>query len=115
MGGWAGQTEDFTGTAINAFPSETDNAGLSLSLVNQTGNNSYIQFNFSMTGLTGLDISYATQKTSTGFNSDQWSYSTDGINFNSLGDPVVPPSSYALVSLSTSALDGAATAYFRTP
>lgn len=68
--GWHGSITSFGGTS-----------GLALALVDSAGNNSWIDFNFSMQGFTGLGISFYTRGTSTGFNVGTWSYSTDGVNF----------------------------------
>ena len=69
----------FGGSTINAI--SPDGAGASLSLVNQSNNNKYIEFQFSMTGFSNLVLTFATRGTGTGFNNGLWSYSTDGVNF----------------------------------
>jgi endonuclease I len=71
--GWHGSIGSFGGTS-----------GLALALVDSAGNNSWIDFNFSMHGFTGLNISFSTRGTSTGFNVGTWSYSSDGTNFTVL-------------------------------
>lgn len=114
MSGWTGQTGAFTGSTINAI--NPDGAGLSLCPLNQTGNGSYIQLEISMTNYESLILTYATQRTGTGYNSQQWSWSTNGTTFTDHGAAIVPPSSYALQTVdfsSVTALDGAANVYLR--
>jgi hypothetical protein len=86
-------------------------------LIGQAGNGSYIEMQFSMSGLSDLGISFATRGTSTGFNTGQWSYSTDGLNFTDFGPNTATTStSYQLASGSpfgTAALDGSTSAYLR--
>ncbi|MCI0333061.1 MAG: PEP-CTERM sorting domain-containing protein [Planctomycetes bacterium] len=114
--GFAGNIDDFTGTSVNSIPVNTPGEE-SLTLIPGTGlpgNGGYLQFEFSMTGLSNLGVSYATQGTSSGFNSNQWSYSTDGTIFTNFESPVVPATAYSLTGpLVTSGLDNAATAYLR--
>lgn len=105
-------TEGFAGSAQNALFG--DPAGASLSLRNNLMNGNYIQFEFSMEGFENLIISYWTQKTSTGFNNNQWSWSSDGVNFTNFGaliNPALTPGS--VITLETSALNLSQTAYLR--
>ena len=93
--GFAGNIDDFSGTALNADTlNPPGNGNVSLSMLPGgtpfPGNGGFLQFEFSMTGRTGFGVSYATQSSSTGFNSTQWSYSTDGTNFTNFESPVVP-------------------------
>ena len=107
-------TDGFAGNTQNALFG--DPAGASLSLRSNLMNGNYIQFEFSMTGLEALEISYWTRGTSSGFNSNQWSWSNDGVNFTNFGDPIVPStaSSGGVVELSApSSLNGVANAYLR--
>jgi hypothetical protein len=102
-----------SGNEITAFGgSGTVNIGTGFSTTTTTGalaivyqaasstNGKGITFKLSMTGYENLAISYATQKTSTGFSSNQWSYSTDGTNFTNFGSAVNPATSFASVTLS---------------
>lgn len=67
-----------------------------------------------MSGYEDLVVSYATQKTSTGFNSNQWAYSTDGSSFTNFGSTVVPASSFSTVTLSTlSAVNNSSSVWLR--
>lgn len=110
---WA---QSFGGSDLNAL--NGDAAGGSFSILGGTdnGNNSaYLQFQLDMSGFTGLDISYATRGTSTGFSSQAWSWSTDGVNFTTFETFTgTNNSTFSVKTLATlSALDGAATAYLR--
>lgn len=105
-------TEGFAGNTQNALFG--DPAGASLSLRNNLMNGKYIQFEFSMSGFENLIISYWTQKTSTGFISNQWSWSTDGVAFTDFGtvvNPALTPGS--VITLELSALNLSSTAYLR--
>lgn len=107
-------TEAFAGSGVNAL--QGDPAGASLSLRNEAMNGNYIQIEFSMEGYANLEITYWSRRTSTGFNNNQWSWSTDGENFTNFGNPVNPSdqTAGALVSIPVlTALDNAPTAYLR--
>src|SRR5829696_2592861 len=65
-----------------------DAAGQSLSLQGGTGtanNGRHITFTVSTLGFSDIVVSFATQGTSTGFNSNQLQYSLDGITFINFG------------------------------
>ncbi|MBK7966902.1 MAG: SprB repeat-containing protein [Bacteroidetes bacterium] len=67
-----------------------------------------------MTGYINLVVSYASQRTSTGFSSQTWEYSTDGVSWFLAQTVTTIPSSFGLINLNTiSGLDGAPTAYLR--
>ena len=79
------------GTTNNARLGDT--AGQALSLQGGTGvanNGRNITFNVSTVGFSNILVSFATQGTSTGFNSNQFQYSLDGINFLDFGPPYTP-------------------------
>ena len=79
------------GTTNNAR--QGDIAGQALSLQGGTGtanNGRNLTFNVSTLGFSNIVVSFATQGTSTGFNSNQFQYSLDGINFVDFGPPYVP-------------------------
>ena len=77
-------------------------------------NGKMIILKFSMTGFVNLSASYATQKTSTGFNSHLWEYSTDGTTWVSAGTAIAPPAAFAVQTLSTiTGLNNIAVAYLR--
>src|SRR6185436_9385209 len=48
-------------------------------------------------GFSNIIVSFATQGTSTGFNSNQFQYSLDGLNFIDFGSPYVPLSAFGSV------------------
>jgi len=117
---WAQASElnSFSGTATNANAnngfSTVTSGQASLALVNQTANAKSVVFKFSMSGIKGLNVSYATQRTSTGFNSQQWAWSTDGSEWTDIDLIDTIPSSFSLRSLNAlSSLDGAPEAYLR--
>lgn len=106
----------FTGTAVNAGPgfSTTTSGAAALAIVNQTANGKSAVFRFSMAGFKDLVVSYATQRTSTGFTSQAWSYSTNGIDWTDHQTITNLPSAFGAQTLTTlTGLDGAADAYLR--
>src|SRR5215213_4069061 len=79
-----------------------DSAGQSLSIQGGTGtanNGRNITFNVSTLGFSNIVVSFATQGTSTGFNSNQFQYSLDGINFVDFGAPYVPLTAFGTLPL----------------
>ncbi|TVR48227.1 MAG: PEP-CTERM sorting domain-containing protein [Puniceicoccaceae bacterium] len=82
----------FIGTTVNA--QDGFEGGGSLSIQGGTvtdgmaaNNGSWWQVEVSMSGLTDLVFSFAARGTSSGFNNNQLSYSTDGVYFTNFGDP----------------------------
>ena len=72
-------------------------AGGALSIRNGTagGNNgSYVELSFSMAGLQGMKVTWAAQRTSSGFNSVQASYSLNGTTFTDFGTAINYPTSF---------------------
>ncbi|MEI7726069.1 MAG: hypothetical protein WCK09_13255 [Bacteroidota bacterium] len=79
-----------------------------------TANGKCLVFSFSMTGYQNLVVSYATQRTNTGFTTQVWDYSTDGTNWNSVQTLSGLPTSFGVQTLSTiTGLNNASTAYLR--
>ncbi|HEU4713457.1 MAG TPA: PEP-CTERM sorting domain-containing protein [Pyrinomonadaceae bacterium] len=79
-----------------------DVAGQSLSLQGGTGtanNGRHLTFNVSTLGFSNIVVSFATQGTSTGFNSNQFQYSLDGINFVNFGTPFTPATAFGSVPI----------------
>jgi len=77
-----------------------DPAGQALGLQGGTStanNGAFIQVSLSTVGYSGIMFSFATQGTGTGFNSNQFQYSLDGINFVDFGSPYSPLSTYGVV------------------
>jgi len=70
---WRGVITSYTGTQ-----------GKALALEGTAGNNSSIDFSFSMAGYKDLNLSFATRGTGSGFTTGIWSFSTDGTNFTDL-------------------------------
>ena len=88
------------GTTNNARQGDT--AGQALSLQGGTGtanNGRNITFNVSTIGFSNIVVSFATQGTSTGFNSNQFQYSLDGINFIDFGPPYAPATVFGTLPL----------------
>lgn len=88
------------GTTTNAR--QGDVAGQALSLQGGSGvanNGRNITFAVSTVGFSNIVVSFATQGTSTGFNSNQFQYSLDGINFIDFGPPYVPATAFGAVPL----------------
>ena len=109
LNGATGSTVNTAGTGL----STTTATPAALALVNKNANGKAITLSFSMSGFTNLAVSYATNGTATGFNSDQWSYSTDGSTFTNFGSAIVPGTNYGLITLPTlNALDNAAGTVF---
>ncbi len=97
----------FGGTTTNARMG--DSAGQSLTVQGGTsnGNNGrYITLSISTLGFSNIAISFATQGTTTGFNSNQLQYSLDGVTFFDFGMPYAPPTSFGLVSFDLSSILG---------
>ena len=110
------QVTAFGGTTVNARPGFSTSTGgaAALALANSSVNGQSAVFKVDMTGLSNLAVSYATQGTATGFNTQTWEYSTDGSTWNSLGTVTPIPVAFAAQTLSpTAGLNNAATAYVR--
>lgn len=72
----------FGGSVLNAQPDIPSGGSISIQGGSENGNNgAYFTFELNMSGFTDLDISYATRGTATGFNTQTWSWSTDGTDF----------------------------------
>lgn len=114
LANWTGLVDDFGGDSINAL--SPDLAGVSLSLISNAGNDSYIQISgLDLTGLSDAQVTFATRGTSTGFSTGQWSYSTDGTSFTNFGSSTATTSTtFALANPgTTSGLDDTATGFLR--
>ncbi len=118
------QLAAFTGTGINATGTGDGGNGLdpstnttsSLALVGSPSNGQSVVFKFSMTNYLGLNVTYATRTsgTTTGFNSQQWAWSTDGHSWTNIDVFNGFTTSFALKTLAPLAsLNGAADAYLR--
>jgi len=116
------------GNEISAFSGCYLNAGSGFSTItsgaaalgilggtNETANGKHIVFKFSMTGKSMLIVNYIIQRTSTGFTSQTWDYSTDSITWrDSQTITNLPLWSLGLVTLDTiKGLENAETVYLR--
>jgi hypothetical protein len=101
----------FGGTAtVNAFTGGESVTGKALALANSTANGKSMLIAVNTLGFKDIVLTYATQRTSTGFNLQNWSYSTDGgATFSSTFASISSiPTAFGLVSVdfsSVSALD----------
>jgi len=78
----------FAGTAINASNglSTVTSGTAALAFVNQTANGKFAVFKFDLSSVVDpIEISFAAQRTSTGFTSQSWEWSTDGTTYNLIG------------------------------
>ncbi len=97
----------FGGTTLNALNSDAAGQALALQGGTTTGtpnNGATMVLNFSTSGFEDVILSFATQRTSTGFNSNQVEYSTDGTNYTAFGSPYVPASSFSVQTFDLSAI-----------
>ena len=88
------------GTTNNARLGDTAGQALSLQGGTSTANNGrQITFNVSTLGFSNIVVSFATQGTSTGFNSNQFQYSLDGVTFVDFGPAYTPATAFGSVPL----------------
>jgi PEP-CTERM motif len=95
------------GTTTNARLG--DPAGQALTLQGGTSNANnghFINLNVSTVGFGHIVISFATQATGTGFNSNQLQYSLDGVTFVNFGAPYSPPVTFSLLAFDLSSITG---------
>jgi hypothetical protein len=106
----------FSGTGLNAGTgfSTTTTGAAALALLNTTANGKAAVFRFSMAGFQDLAVSYVTQRTTTGFTTQTWAFSTDGTNWTDHQTLSTLPTTFATQTLTTiTGLNGAADAYLR--
>ncbi len=88
------------GTINNARLGDAAGQALSLQGGTSTANNGRnITFNVGTLGFSNIIMSFATQGTSTGFNSNQFQYSLDGNTFVNFGAPFTPASAFGSTPL----------------
>ncbi|HKP82963.1 MAG TPA: PEP-CTERM sorting domain-containing protein [Pyrinomonadaceae bacterium] len=88
------------GTTNNARLGDVAGQALSLQGGTSVANNGRnITFNVSTVGFSNILVSFATQGTGTGFNSNQFQYSLDGINFIDFGPPYTPATVFGTLPL----------------
>jgi PEP-CTERM motif len=95
------------GTTTNARLG--DPAGQSVTLQGGTSNvnnGRFINLGVSTAGYANIVVSFATQATGTGFNSNQFQYSLDGVTFINFGAPYAPPITFSLVTFDLSSIAG---------
>ena len=101
------------GSSVNAVSGTS--AGQGLLLKDQANNGQTLTLHLFGTGLSHFIVTYATERTGTGYTTQNWSYSTDNVNFTSFTS-LTPPASYALQTVdfsSISAIDNQADIYLR--
>ncbi len=76
------ELNSFFGSPMNLYGDAV--SGRDLALRNPSANNKSMVFKLSTTGFQGVIITYAYRRSGTGFNSCEWSYSTDGVNFTTV-------------------------------
>lgn len=91
-------------TTINAR--QGDGAGLALALANSANNGGNLTLNVSTAGFRNIVVSFATQRTSTGFNNNQFQYSLDGTTFVNFGGAFNPATSFSLLTFDLSSIAG---------
>jgi hypothetical protein len=95
------------GTSMNAR--QGDVAGQSMTLQGGTSNANNgrtLNLNVSTIGFNNIVISFATLRTSTGFNSNQFQYSLDGVAFINFGAPYTPPLTFGVITFDLSSISG---------
>lgn len=109
----------FGGTAINAGPgfSVVTSGASALALVGgtaQAANGKSAVFTINMTGYINLNVTYAAQRTTSGFTTHFWEYSTNGAIWTPVTTISTIPASFGVLTLPTiTGLDGSATALLR--
>lgn len=73
----------FGGNVLND-PRDNPSASQAVAIASTSANGKSVVFKFSMAGFQNLQLSYAQRGTATGFSTETWSYSTDGVNFTEL-------------------------------
>lgn len=81
-----------SGTSINEVIGDTAGKDFYVQAGStQRENGRSIIFSISSSGYENIVLSYATSGSGTGFNSQQWSYSTDGTHYTSFGSAITVP------------------------
>lgn len=121
-----GDLDALTGTGLNASgpnggneldPATNSKSSLVLLSGDLNPSGKWVVYKFSMTGIVGLNLSYATRASgSSGFTTQTWQYSIDGASWASLPGGVITGlnTGFAVKTLPTfHGLDGQATAFVR--
>lgn len=93
-----------SGTTLNARLG--DSAGQALSLTNQVNNGENITISVSTVGFTNIVLSFAAQRSTTGFNSNQFQYSLNGTTYVNFNAPYNPPTSFGLFTFDLGSITG---------
>lgn len=97
---------NFAGTTVNAR--NGDAAGQSLAVVGgagNTNNGSFLTLNASTLGFSNIILSFASQRTTTGFTGNQFQYSLDGVNFINF-NTFTPAANFATTLFDLSSISG---------
>lgn len=116
-----GDLGTFSGSTVNAISPDLSGGALAFSAGNRNGgpvnnNGKWIQFAISTSSFgSDLVLTYATRNTSTGFQTQTWQYSTDGVTFNTWQVVSGLTTTFALktVDFTGANLGGASTLYIR--
>ncbi|MBS0656775.1 MAG: PEP-CTERM sorting domain-containing protein [Verrucomicrobia bacterium] len=96
------QVTAFAGSLLNdprpGLVAGTATAGQSLALLNTTANGFSIVIGVSTTGFENISLSFASQRSGTGFNNNTFAFSLDGTNFTPFGSTVAPGTSFAAIT-----------------
>ncbi|MBN2062932.1 MAG: PEP-CTERM sorting domain-containing protein [Deltaproteobacteria bacterium] len=93
-----------SGSSVNTIFG--DPAGLSLVLKDQANNGKNLTWMVDTTGFFNIGVRFATRRTSTGFNTNQFFYSIDsGLSWLDYGSPYVPGIDFGLQSFDLGSID----------
>ncbi len=112
---------NFGGSTVNALPGEVGGQALALQggatgTAGQPNNGARLTLRFNMLNFIDPILTFATQRSNTGFNANQLAWSTDGVNFTDFGSAFNPATAFATQTFDLSAinqLDHATDAYLR--
>jgi hypothetical protein len=94
-----------TGSSLNSL--DSDPAGKALRLVGEANNGKTLTWMVNTTGFESIEVSFAAQRTTTGFDNNQFQYSYDsGASWLDFGDLFNPGSSFALQQIDLSGISG---------
>ncbi len=99
-----GIMDDVAGTSINARLGFEDGRGIR---PRNPSANGELQINMSTEGFENIQLSYATERSGQGMLQQQIWYTTDGNNYQTLGNPINITTDYALVQFDLTGIAGA--------
>ena len=95
------------GTTVNARQGDAAGSALTLQGGSSTENNGRnITLSVSTAGFSNIVVTFAAQRTSTGFSSNQFQYSLDGVTFNDFGAAFNPATTFGLFTFDLSGITG---------